>query len=92
MLKAWNRKVRMTTAMISACTITRRVSANPPFWRLMHVSYGATWDCPCPQIGTSLRTARPRWSLRTETKAHFLGPLIVSRSDARRKLHRLGHR
>jgi hypothetical protein len=30
MLKAWNKKVRMTTATISACPITRRVSANPP--------------------------------------------------------------
>jgi hypothetical protein len=29
--------------------------------------------------------------LRTETEAHFLGPLIVYGSDARRKLHRLGH-
>ena len=58
---------------------------------MMLVSYGAGWDCSCPQIGTSLETTRPRQSLRTETKAHFLGPLIVRRSDARRKLNRLGH-
>jgi FixJ family two-component response regulator len=55
------------------------VTARKP-WSMMHVSYGATWDCSCPQIGTSLRTARPRQNLRTETKAHFLGPLIVSRA------------
>jgi hypothetical protein len=29
--------------------------------------------------------------LRTGTKAHLLSPLIVNRSDARRKLHRLSH-
>src|SRR5437660_3728518 len=37
MLKAWNRKVRMITAMISACTVTRRVSANPPSRRFSSV-------------------------------------------------------
>src|ERR1700730_12497845 len=37
MLKGWNRKVRMTSAMISACTITRRVSANRPCWRFSSV-------------------------------------------------------
>src|SRR6187402_1720827 len=30
MLKDWNRSVRMTSASISACTITRTVSENPP--------------------------------------------------------------
>src|ERR1700730_8075441 len=33
MLKGWNRKVRMTSAMISACAITRMVSAKAPSWR-----------------------------------------------------------
>src|SRR5437773_359184 len=30
MLKDWNRKVRMTSAMINACAMTLRVSRNPP--------------------------------------------------------------
>jgi hypothetical protein len=57
------------------------VTARKP-WSMMCVSHGAGWDCSCPQFGTSLRTAWLRQSLRTKTKAHFLGPFIVSRSDA----------
>jgi hypothetical protein len=54
----------------------------PKPWSMMHVSYGGGWDCSSPHIGTSLWTVRPRYNLRTETKAHFLGRLIVSGSDA----------
>src|SRR5262245_33519236 len=33
MLKAWNRRVRMTSATINAVAIVRMVSANPPYRR-----------------------------------------------------------
>src|ERR1700722_19833518 len=35
MLNGWNRKVRITSAMMSAWTITRAVSAMPPSLRLV---------------------------------------------------------
>src|SRR5579862_6161363 len=37
MLKGWNKKVRITTAIISACTITRITSASPPSFRFAPV-------------------------------------------------------
>src|SRR5260370_9895142 len=35
MLNGWNKKVRITSAMMSACTITRAVSAMPPSLRFV---------------------------------------------------------
>jgi hypothetical protein len=57
----------------------------------MRVSYGAGWTVHVLRLGLAYKKHGHAGTCEPRQRLIILGPLIVSRSDARRKLHRLGH-